>query len=103
MIAGFTVHFVDAIKEWLFALRRFRPRQSYFNIQAVERASQRDSALRGRGVAMKTVLAGRHNRVLELQNHLGAEAGGIGQVSRRASDGRDQAIVGVHMDLDLVG
>jgi len=103
MIAGFTVHFINAIKEWLFALRRFRPRQSYFHIQAIERASQGDSALRGRGVAMKTVLAGRHNRMLELQNHLGAEAGGIGQVSRRASDGRDQAIVGVHVHLNLVG
>jgi len=103
VIAYFAVHFIDASPGRLLAFRRLGARQGDFHVKAVQRTAQGNATLcRGR-VAVKAVAASGDNRVLELQNHFIAETRGIGQVSRGAADCGDEAVVGVHVHINLVG
>lgn len=52
---------------------------------------------------MEAVAARRNDRILKLQDHLVAKARGVGQITCCAADGGHEPVVGVHMDLNLMG
>jgi hypothetical protein len=54
-------------------------------------------------MAVKAVLAGGNHRSLKLQNGLVAQSCGIRKITCGAPDGRDQTLVRVQQQRDLMG
>jgi hypothetical protein len=98
------VNFIDAWKDWLFlSFGAFFAREGEIYFKPILKSKQDNLAARRRTMAAEAMLAGRHDRRLQVENGFILQTRIVRKIAGSTASSGSQTYVGVHLQVNSLG